>query len=51
MKKTGALAEGEVYAPKFPHNPEKNWGPKRAASSKRFKKEEAERAKKTKTDE
>jgi len=48
MKKTGALAEGEVYAPKFPHNPEKNWGPKRAASSKRFKKEEAERAKKQK---
>ena len=35
--------EGEVYAPLFPPNPEKGWGPKKAASSNRFEKEEAER--------
>jgi len=37
------VADGEVYAPLFPQNPEKGWGPKRAASSKRFEKEEAAR--------
>ena len=37
------VQEGEVYAPLFPPNPEKGWGPKKAASSHRFEREEAER--------
>jgi len=42
-KERKKVGEGEVYAPMFPQNPEKGWGPKKAASSNRFEKEEAER--------